>query len=187
MVERWKVLESHLDPLLGPFSLRRDRAMLPLKGVTHEFILLESPDWVNIVPVTDDGQMVMVRQHRLGTNCVELEIPGGLIDPQDERPVEAAKRELLEETGYQAEDWRLIGTVAPNPALQTNRCYTFLARGCWRVGPPRPDEKEPLEAVEVPLAKLPALITSGSISHALALNGLFWYFIHEGKIEGWER
>jgi 8-oxo-dGTP pyrophosphatase MutT (NUDIX family) len=182
MPERWKTLECKIDPLGGPFALRRELALLPSRGIVHEFIMLESPDWVNVVAETERGTLVMVRQHRLGSDEVELEIPGGLVDPEDPGPLEAAKRELEEETGYQGMSWYRIGVVYPNPALQTNRCYTFLAEGCRPHGPPRPDVKESIDVVEVPLYSLKELIQEGRIAHALALNGLFWYFLHRGLV-----
>lgn len=181
MLERWKVLESTVEPLAGPFALRRERASLPSRGITHDFILLDSPDWVNVVAVTEAGRLVMVRQHRLGSNRIELEIPGGLVDPEDGNALEAAQRELLEETGYRAPEWFPIGTVAPNPALQSNLCHTFLARGCWRAGEPQPDAAESLEVVEIPVADLAALIEAGEITHGLVLNALFWHYLWEDR------
>jgi 8-oxo-dGTP pyrophosphatase MutT (NUDIX family) len=183
MPERWSVYDRRVDHISGPFSLRRDRAALATTGAEHEFIILESPDWVNVVPLTADGRLILVRQHRLGTDSIELEIPGGLIDPEDASPQVAAQRELIEETGYRARSWLQIGEVVPNPALQNNRCYTLLATDCWSDGPPRPDEREPLEVVVVPLVEVPELIASGQIAHALALMGLFWYFLHAGYLK----
>lgn len=183
MPERWKRLECKIEPLGGPFALRREIAFLPSRGVVHEFIVLESPDWVNVVAETERGTLVMVQQHRLGSDEVELEIPGGLIDPGDSDPLEAAQRELEEETGYRGSSWHRIGVVSPNPALQTNRCYTFLAKGCRPHGRPRPDAEESLDVVEIPFCSLKGLIQKGRIAHALALNGLFWYFLHKGFVD----
>ncbi len=120
VMERWEVVEKHVELLGGPFSIRKERAVLPSSGVAHEFVLFESPDWVNVVPVTDREEIILVRQHRLGTDRMELEIPGGLVDPEDRDNLEAAKRELLEETGYRARSWSFLGSVCPNPALQGN-------------------------------------------------------------------
>lgn len=181
-MERWEVVESHVEFLGGPFSLRKERAVLPSSGVAHEFILFESPDWVNVVPVTDRGEIILVRQHRLGTDRMELEIPGGLVDPGDGDNLEAAKRELLEETGYWARSWSFLGSVHPNPALQGNRCHTFLAEGCRKEREPRLDRTESLEVTEAKLTDLPRLIATGAISHGLVLNALFWYYLHQGKI-----
>ena len=122
----------------------------------------------------------MVRQHRLGSDRVELEIPGGVVDPEDKDPLFAAKRELVEETGYRSEIWDLIGEVSPNPAIHDNRCYTYLAKNCLRTETANPDECESIETVEYPLKEVPRLIETGEIVHALALTGLFWYFIGEG-------
>jgi len=181
-MERWEVVESRVEFLGGPFAIRKARAVLPSSGVAHEFILFDSPDWVNVVPVTDGGKIVMVRQHRLGTDRMELEIPGGLVDPQDGDTLEAAKRELLEETGYGARSWIFLGSVSPNPALQGNRCHTFLAQGCRKEREPQPDSTESLEVTEVRLAELPRLIAAGEISHGLVLNALFWYYLQQGRL-----
>jgi 8-oxo-dGTP pyrophosphatase MutT (NUDIX family) len=181
-MERWRVLEQKVEPLMERFALRRARAMLPHTGVTHEFILLDSPDWVNIIPVTDDDHVVMIRQHRLGSNELELEIPGGLIDAGDRDALAAAQRELLEETGYQAKNWTPIGVISPNPALQSNRCHTFLAEGSQRCGDPTPDLTESLQVVLVPRRELLPMIASGDINHGLALNAFFLYSLHQGLV-----
>jgi ADP-ribose pyrophosphatase len=181
MPERWRILESRVESLTGPFRLRRDRAILSSSGVTHEFLLLQSPDWVNVVPVTEGGEIVMVRQHRLGTDMLELEIPGGLIDAEDGSPLAAAQRELLEETGLRAERWRLIGTVAPNPALLNNLCYTYLAEGCRHVDEPQPDATESLDVVELTWLEIQDLVQTGEIRHALVISALFWYDLDSRK------
>jgi ADP-ribose pyrophosphatase len=116
----------------------------------HDFHILHSRDWINIIPITSDQQVVMVGQYRHGTREVTLEIPGGLMEPGD-TPEKAAARELLEETGYQAEELVKIGGVSPNPAIFDNRCYTFVAQNVKKVCEPMPDQTEDIEVVLVPL------------------------------------
>ena len=134
----------------------------------REFFVVESPDWINIIPLTDDGRVVLVRQFRFGVEDFTLEIPGGMCDP-GESPPDAARRELREETGHEAGDLIHLGFVHPNPAIQTNRCHTFLARELTAKGPPQPDPHESLELDRVPLDRVPRLIAEGEITHALVV------------------
>lgn len=150
------------------FRIREDRYRLE-DGPTRAFVVIDSPDWVNVVPVTDDGDVVLIRQFRHGIREVTLEIPGGMIDAGEE-PAAAALRELAEETGYVSDRAELLGTVWPNPAIQNNSCHCFLARGCVPRGAPRPDPFERIELVVRPLADVPGLVRSGAIRHALVLN-----------------
>mgnify|MGYP001050252624 FL=1 len=167
--------------LLGDFRVfrvRRDRFVSPARGSEHDFFVLEGADWVNVVALTESGAMLFVRQWRHGTQEKTLEIPGGCVDPGDASPLAAAQRELREETGWVSGDWTEIGWVHPNPATQTNRCFTFLARGCRRVGDPSPDGTEDLRVETHPETGVPALVRDGRIRHALVLAAFHWYGLH---------
>jgi 8-oxo-dGTP pyrophosphatase MutT (NUDIX family) len=134
----------------------------------RDFYVIEAPDWINVVPLTEDQRVVFVRQFRFGANALTLEIPGGMCD-EGESPRVSAIRELREETGYHTEDLVDLGWVHPNPALQSNRCHTFLARNVARVGDPAPEGDEAFEIVTLPLADVPGLIRDGAITHALVI------------------
>jgi 8-oxo-dGTP pyrophosphatase MutT (NUDIX family) len=141
----------------------------PRSGRDHEFFIVDAPDWCNVVPLTRDGHVVMVRQRRHGIDEETLELPGGMIDPHDASPLEAARRELLEETGYRAANLEPTGVIAPNPAMQTNRCWSFLARDVEHVGAPRLDGGEDIDVVLVPYAEIPARVARGEIVHSLVV------------------
>ncbi len=157
------------------FRIRKDVSVSPVKGTEHAFFVLEGTDWVNVVALTDAGEMLFVRQWRHGTEEETLEIPGGCVDPGDASPLAAVKRELREETGYDSDDWTELGWVSPNPAIQANRCFTFLARGCRKVGEPSPDGTEDLRVETIPEAEVPRLVRDGHIRHALVLAAFHWY------------
>jgi len=175
MIKPWKCIRSQPTQSFRVFSIRTDTTLSPRTGKEHDFYVIESRDWINVILLTDDHQVVMIRQYRHGSREVTLEIPGGLVDPGD-TPEKAAVRELLEETGYQAKKWMKIGVVNPNPALFNNHCYTFLAQGIQRIADPMPDQTEDIEVVLVPLADIPKLILEGKIDHAMVINAFTWYF-----------
>ncbi len=172
----WKVIRSSRDKSYRVFSLRTDRAVSPRTGMEHDFFVLESSSWVNVIPVTREEQVVMVRQYRHGTRDVTLEIPGGLVEDND-TPEQAAVRELMEETGYGAGKIINLGSVHPNPAIQNNRCYTFLARDAAPAGAQQQDDREDIEVVLMPLSMIPSLIRKGDITHSLVIAAFYRLFI----------
>lgn len=174
MIKPWSCIRSSVNQSFRVFSIRTDTSLSPRTGREHDFYVIESRDWINIIPLTSNQQVVMVRQYRHGSREVTLEIPGGLIDTGD-TPEEAASRELLEETGYRAERWKKIGEVSPNPAIFSNRCHTFLAQDLEKVGHPRPDQTEDLEVVLIPLSDIPGLIRQGVIDHAMVITAFYYY------------
>lgn len=175
MPKHWPVIESVVERDFRIFTLRRDRAVSPRTGAPHDFYVLETRDWVNIIPVTPQGDVVMVRQFRHGVREVTLEIPGGIVDHEAEDPKDAAARELLEETGYRAPEIVHLGTVQAQPALQNNYCHTYLALSAVEVAAPAPDAGEDLRVVKFPLDDVPRRIRTGEISHGLVLAAFYWY------------
>lgn len=132
------------------------------------FVVLDCPDWVNVIPITADGQVVFIRQFRHGVRADTLEVPGGMVDP-GESPAAAALRELREETGFEGAAAEELGYVFPNPAIQNNRTYSYVARPVRQVGPPMLDPFEHVEVVLHPLAEVPRLLAAGAIRHSLVV------------------
>jgi 8-oxo-dGTP pyrophosphatase MutT (NUDIX family) len=137
-----------------------------------DFYILKTNDWVNVVALTDDDELVMIEQWRQGVLRVTLEIPGGIVDP-GESPFDAAVRELLEETGFRAREWRSLGSIEPNPAIQDNRCHTFVALGAQPSGAQAFDAHEQCRVVIEPWARAGSLLASGTITHALVAVALY--------------
>ena len=171
MVDHWKKIGSRQRADFRFFRVREDRSVSPRTGAEHDFIVMEMNHWVNVVAVTAEGRLVGVRQYRHGTQETGLEIPGGVIETGEE-PAVAAERELLEETGYSAEEIVPLGKVAPNPALQDNWCFSFLARGAHRTGGQMLDPGEDIDVVEIDPNEIRALIENGQINHGLVVVAL---------------
>ena len=172
----WQIVSSTRDRRYRVFNLRTDLAISPRTGKEHHFFIIESTPWVNVIPLTDQNEVVLVKQYRHGTQDVTLEIPGGLVEVSDS-PESAAKRELMEETGYMAFELVLLGTVHPNPAIQNNLCYTYLAKDVVLSGKQDLDDKEDIQVVLRPLDEIPDAIRNGEITHSLVLAAFYRYFM----------
>jgi 8-oxo-dGTP pyrophosphatase MutT (NUDIX family) len=167
----WTVLDTELVQDGNIIRLHRDRVRAPRSGSVHPYWRIEADEWVNVVPVTGDGHVVLVRQWRHGTREITLEIPGGIVDP-GETPAVAAARETLEESGYGGGEVVSLGALAPNPALFTNRVHTFWIRNVRRVAEIQNHGEEETSVELVPVADLGRLVRSGAIQHALVVAAL---------------
>ena len=177
--EAWRVVRSEEMADCRVFRVRRDWSLNPRGGGReHDFYVVEAPDWINVIPLTDAGEVVLIEQYRHGTGELTLEIPGGMVDA-GETPREAAARELLEETGYSSSEVRFLGRTRPNPAIQNNWIHTFVARGATFRHAPAFDGTEHTAVRLAPLADIPRLVAAGVINHALVVVGFHWLSLHE--------
>jgi len=178
-IEPWEPIDSRSVYGCRLFDVRERRSRSPRTRKVHDIYVLEMGDWVNIVPITPERQVVMVRQYRHGIQDVTLEVPAGMVDASDPEPLVAARREMREETGYDSDVIEPLGSTHPNPAIQGNRCHTFVARDVVLRSAPRHEGTEYTEPVLVPLADVPGLIRDGAISHALAIVAFHYLFASE--------
>jgi ADP-ribose pyrophosphatase len=181
MIQPWPELGSTPLGNFRIFTLRMDRKLSPRTGGEHDFYVIDCPNWVNVVATTSNHEMVLIEQFRHGSKTVELEIPGGIIDPRDASPLEGGLRELREETGYEGENARLIGSNHPNPAIMSNTCYTALVENCHATGRLELDHAEDVVTRLVPISEIPELVASGKIRHALVIVALYHYELWRGQ------
>jgi 8-oxo-dGTP pyrophosphatase MutT (NUDIX family) len=167
----WTLLGSRCVAQYKLVRVREDRYRFEPTRVEADFLVCESADWVLIVAITVEGQMVFVRQYRHGIGQVVIEVPGGVID-EGESPEEAAARELQEETGYRAGRVRSVGRLMPNAALNDAYCHVVLAEECRLAGKQNPDPLEAIDVVLHPVEKVPKLIRDGELVHALTIAAI---------------
>jgi len=177
--ETWERIESKEIADCRVFKVREN--LMQNGDKTSNFYVIENPDWVNIVALTTDYNIVLIEQFRQGIEEVILEIPGGMIDG-DESPESAARRELLEETGYSAEEFVFLGKSRPNPAIQNNWIYHFAAINAEKTEEVAFDEHESVVTKLCPVMRIPNLIQTGEITHSLVLAAFQYFSFYMMKV-----
>lgn len=175
MIKPWKKISSKLLGDFRIFTIRSDVKISPRTGKEHDFFVLDSLDWVNVIAVTPQNELVMVEQFRHGSDTVELEIPGGIMDKNERDPVATGVRELREETGHEGERARLLGKISANPAIMSNFCHTVLVENCRLKHAVEFDSGEDIITRLVPVADIPRLVAEGKIQHPLVVVALYYY------------
>jgi len=169
----WETLSSEYVVEDPPWMVLRRDMVRRRSGFEHRYWLIEQGPWVQVLAVTSDDRLVLVRQYRYGIKLESLELPGGF--GEDDEPLVAAQRELREETGYGGGEWELLVRLSPNPAVLDNWMYCYLARGVERVADPEPEESEELHVELRGADEIPGLIVRGEIVHALHVASLLTY------------
>jgi ADP-ribose pyrophosphatase len=175
MIQPWPRIRSRTIGDYRIFRIRAEQRQSPRTGQDHEFFVIDSPNWVNVIAVTPARQLVMIEQYRCGTDTVELEIPGGMIESDDTSPVAAGVRELREETGYAGDSARILNRISPNPAIMSNTCFTVLVENCTVKHPVEFDRGEDLATRLVPFEEVSSLVERGLVRHSLVAVALYFF------------
>ncbi len=176
-ISKWKILES--DYLLRHkyMTLRKDRVQLANGHVIDDYIVVEKANWINVIAITEEGKYVFERQYRHGASLVNYELPAGIIE-DGEQPLAAAKRELLEETGYSGGEWIEYNQAYPNPSSMTNKNYTFLAKGVRKSTNQNLEITENIEVMLLSLDEVKSLLQTCQIAEGIQQAPL-WRYIAE--------
>ena len=182
-LKAWQQLSSEYVHRENWFNLRRDRVLKGNGGEMYPYYVLEYSTWATVFPVTTDGKVIMQKQYRYGCGVFSYEIPGGIMDPHETNVLDAAKRELLEETGYTAGTIREIAKVAPNPATANNYMHIFLATDCVQTHQQHFDANEELELIYMDIAEVKELLRSNGIVQALHTTSILYGLLALGEVK----
>jgi 8-oxo-dGTP pyrophosphatase MutT (NUDIX family) len=171
---RWGKTGQSLHAQCRVFDVLQARYRHPGRGHERDFVVIDTPDWVNVIALTPDHRLVLVRQFRFGIDDFSLEIPGGMME-RGEDPLAAAQRELREETGHTGRRVRILGGVHPNPAIMNNVCHLVLVEQAERTSELAWDHDEEIEVLTAPVDEVFAWARTGRIKHALALDALLLF------------
>lgn len=178
----WTVTASRIVLADRWIRVRADSCVADNGDAIDPFYVLEYPDWVHVVALTDDDRLVMNRQYRHGAGEVHLELPGGVMDASDADPIAAGRREFLEETGHGAREFRHVVSLRPNPATHANRVHTVLALGAVPVGVQAFDNGEEIAVDLVPVAEVLRLVREGAVQHAPHVASLLLALAAAGRV-----
>lgn len=175
----WKTLGKKEIFKCPFFTLFSEKCETFQNKVLDNYYRMELGNWVQVVVETEDDQILLIRQYRHGDKTEHIEIVGGVCDPGED-PLDAAKRELLEEAGYASEHWVLLGSSKPNPAIQNNTMFSYLAKNARKVSEQNLDPYEDIEVFHIAKRDLKEYLLTGNVKHSLVLMSLYWYIAKEG-------
>jgi 8-oxo-dGTP pyrophosphatase MutT (NUDIX family) len=177
-IETWKIKRSETVADCKIFKVRCDFSVRNSDGAEFPFYCLENGDWVNVIPITAAGEVILIEQFRHGIEEITLEIPGGMVDDGEDAKL-AAERELVEETGFVPRETILLGKSRPNPAIQNNWVYHYLAIDCEKHHEPEFDATESVISKLVPFEEVQNLLKDGKITHSLVITAFHWLSLRE--------
>jgi 8-oxo-dGTP pyrophosphatase MutT (NUDIX family) len=173
---RWSVTKDKKLYETPIFSLHQLEILPDKKKTASPFYVLNAPEWINVIAITPENEIVLVEQYRVGIDETTLELPGGMVDPGEE-PLESAKRELLEETGFEAGSWKKIGKTSSNPAILSNFTHLYLAEGCNKTHPQHTDGTEDIAVHIMPVRQFLSLVSQGVVHHAIVLAAVAHFLL----------
>jgi 8-oxo-dGTP pyrophosphatase MutT (NUDIX family) len=180
---KWELISSQYLFKDTWYTARKDRCRMPSGKIVDPYYVLEFPDWANAVALTEEGDLLLVRQYRHALGETILEIPGGCIDATDTDPEAAMRRELMEETGYRFSSVQSIGDISPNASTNANTTYMFLATGGRKVASQQLDPNEEIDILVYSPAEVMQLLAENKIRQSLHVTCLFYAFLKLGWIK----
>ncbi|HPS59372.1 MAG TPA: NUDIX hydrolase [Spirochaetota bacterium] len=185
-MKKWEVRGTEKVFANRMFSVTTKQCFHPEKKVSWDFHVVDTFDWINVIGLTPDNMFVLVKQHRLGTDELSVETPGGVVEPGED-PAECAIREFREETGFEGSGVHLLKRLRVNPAIMGNNISFYLIEGCVRTSPQELDEAEDIEVLTLDVDQVTGMVRDGSISHSIVITGLGLYFLSKhnrfGRVE----
>lgn len=177
-IETWKQNKSKRIADCRVFKVREDFCETEDGEKKGSFFVIENPDWVNIIALTEDKKVVLIEQFRHGIGQTTLEVPGGMVDKSEDLEL-AARRELIEETGFSSDEWILLGKSRPNPAIQNNWIYHFLALNCEKTENVKFDEHESVMTKLFAVSEVKSLILNNEIKHSLVIAAFYFFELYK--------